>query len=142
MESKDTTYTIEELKEKMAEVFKEASRTKYEIRFTFMTEDELIELSEGFAEMFDDVMDEIIEQHRDFYDDYRAWFDYSYEKESSYRSGLMFKDIEMSGVGDYKDGVMRYFNYIIENVILINHLIMSLEFSELYNQCTTEEEVE
>ena len=137
MENKIKT---EDFREKVDLMFREASNLKCYIRMNSSDDDVMIEMSEDFAEKVDKFL---ILMENDFpdYRDYRSWYNRSYEENEVYKSVILFKNEELPGDNSTVDQIMAYYNYIVGHLILINHFLMSIEFTELYEQCTIKEEV-
>lgn len=126
---------IQELREEFEDLFKEASDIKYDMKFMPIKDEEAIDLTEDYASKVDDFIHLVIELYPGVWDDYKRWFEIHYNYNNAHRSGIMFRDEDMSGLNDRRDKVKSYFNYLIEYLIVINHFIMSLEFKNIYEEC-------
>jgi len=136
--------TIDELRANMDEIFSNANELKYEIRFSPNSDDEVIKMSKDFASELDEFMHVVISSSEidGCYSDYKDWFNIYYDNNISYRSSMMFREEMFSGLKSKRDKAMRYFNYLVENMVMINHMIMSIEFNKLYDECSIVKELE
>ena len=57
----------------------------------------------------------VIDNNEEDYDEYKMWFDGCYDKRTSYRSRMMFREEELSGLNSQKDKGMKYFNYLVDS---------------------------
>lgn len=127
---------IKELREEFEELFKEASSVKYEVKFSNLSYEDAVDIVEGYAHKIDDFIHLIINIYPGKWDEYKRWFEANYDSDKAQRSSMMFKDQEFSGLNDQGDKVKKYFNYLVDYLVVVNHFIMSIEFKNIYEECS------
>ena len=128
----------DELRKGIDSFMKGLSLIKFDIRSNPDEHDRLAQSVKDFAEKFDVFMWESFD--RELFKRYRKFFDKYYDHEQAYKHTIMFHNSEyvVKG-GDNMDKLKKYVNYLAKFMIMVNHLVMSMEFRLLHEQCLVEE---
>lgn len=124
--------SIVNFKNTTASIFKEVSVIKLNIRLNLFSENEIIHQSENLADSIDVLYDKLMDFNEEYCDFHARWFSDYFDKELVCKSHLLFLEEEL-----YEDSnfIKGYFNYCVDWIVEINHLLMCLEFKELHKNC-------